>query len=133
MSILSSTNSGKSGIKITEQTLVQRGFSKDGWSSENKKMYRYFDISGFIYYDDKITGEEYVKFDVKIDKFNPYMNCHDRFYICIDTLEKLDLLISYYREDVLTPNKNELREKIIEKAFSRKRLELSLPKLRKRF
>jgi hypothetical protein len=48
-------------------------------------------------------------------------------------LEKLDLLISYYREDVLTPNKNELREKIIEKAFSRKRLELSLPKLRKRF
>lgn len=132
MSILSSTNSGKAGMYITEQILGQRGFSKDGWSSENKSMYRYFDISGFIYYEDKITGDEYVKFDIKIDKFNPYMNCHDRFYVCIDTLEKLDLIISYYREDVFNPNKNYLREKIIEKAFSRKRLKPSLPKLRKR-
>ena len=113
MSILSSSKAGKASIKINEEWLIKYGFVKTPHEAKYKykgRDFQYFNYTRWL--SDVEIIEKY--------NFNLHTSNGVLYYIKLNTLEDLDLLISFF-EAQNKKQKNtiqSLQDKLIKKASS---------------
>ena len=116
MSILSSSKAGKASIKIDFQWLIKYGFVKAPYESKYKYKGREFQYLNYTHWIKWGSGNE------TIEKYHFSLNTSSgiSYFIDLNTLEDLDLLISFF-EAQNKKQKNEvqiIRDKLIKKATS---------------